>query len=118
MNASNTFVFGKSWTGELTGWLRTPAVEALFHSRWIGTLDMGIQKEIGTNLKAKFSFQDVFHTNRYRGETIAPGFRSVVDLSFDTRVAMLSLTYNFGNQQLKANRQRKTGSEEERQRMN
>ncbi len=118
MNASNTFVFGKGWTGELGGWLNTPGVDATFHSSWMGTMDIGVQKEIGTNLKAKLSVQDVFHTNRFRGENIVPGFRGVVDLSFDTRIVMLNLTYNFGNEQLKAIRQRQTGSEEERQRTN
>jgi hypothetical protein len=36
----------------------------------------------------------------------------------DTRVAMLNLTYSFGNQQLKGMRQRRIGSEEEMQRTN
>ncbi len=118
LNASNAFVLGRGWTAELTGWLRTPGVNALFYSRWMGTLDVGIQKAIGAKLKAKLSLQDVFHTNRFLGETIAPGFTSDARLSFDTQIVMLNLTYNFGNQQLKATRQRKTGSEEERQRTN
>jgi hypothetical protein len=41
-----------------------------------------------------------------------------VRIAFDTRVAMLNLSYTSGNQQLKAMRQRKTGSEEEMNRTN
>jgi hypothetical protein len=36
----------------------------------------------------------------------------------DTRVAMLNLSYSFGNEQLKGMRQRRIGSEEEMQRTN
>ena len=118
LNASNSFIFGKGWTGELTGWARTPSVEAFFHYRWVGTMDVGIQKVIGSNLKAKLSMQDVWHTNKFRGKNITPEFTSDVNLRFDTRIVMLNLTYSFGNQQLKGVRQRKTGSEDERQRTN
>ncbi|WPP51965.1 outer membrane beta-barrel family protein [Catalinimonas niigatensis] len=118
LNASNAFVFGKGWTAELSGWLNTPGIDFLFHSHWMGSVDAGIQKEISSQLKAKLSMQDVFHTNRIIGDIIAPGFTSNAHLSFDTQIVMLNLTYTFGNQLLKGIRQRKTGSEEELQRTN
>jgi hypothetical protein len=36
----------------------------------------------------------------------------------DSRVAMLNFTYDFGNQKVKASRQRKTGAEDESKRVN
>lgn len=118
MNASNSFVFGKGWTAELTGWLRTPAVYALTKSPWLGSLDAGVQKSFGSKLKANLSAQDVFYSNRIRGNINVPEFRQQTRLAFDTRVVMLSFTYTFGNNQLKGIRQRKTGSEDETQRTN
>jgi hypothetical protein len=47
-NALNAFVFGKGWTGELAGWLRTPAVYALQKTHGLGSLDAGVQKDIST----------------------------------------------------------------------
>ena len=118
INASNSFTFGKGWTGELAGWLNTPAVYALQKSPWLGSLDAGIQKSFSSRWKAKLSLQDVLRTNKILFRIDAPGFTSRGSIGMDTRVVMLNLIYTFGNQQLKNSRQRKTGSEEEIQRTN
>ncbi len=118
LNASNAFAFGKGWTGELAGWLRTPAVYALQKTPWLGSFDGGVQKSFSSKWKAKLSLQDVLHTNKILFRIDAPGFSSKGSIGMDTRVVMLNLTYSFGNQQLKGSRQRKTSSEEEIQRTN
>jgi hypothetical protein len=118
LNGTGSVVLGRGWTAELTGWLNTPRVNALVRSPWLGALDAGLQKALGARLKAKLSVQDIFHTNRFIGEIRTPGFNRTFRLRFDTRIAMLNLSYTFGNQQLKGTRQRKTGSEEEMQRTN
>jgi hypothetical protein len=118
VNASNAFVFGKGWTGELTGRLNTPAVYALSKNPWLGSFDAGIQKTFNSRWKAKLSLQDVLHTNKALFKIDVPGFTTNGRIEFDTRVVMLNVIYSFGNQQLKSSRQRKTGSEEEVQRTN
>jgi hypothetical protein len=118
LNASNTIVLGKGWTAELTGWLSTPAVYALFHSPWLGSLDAGLQKSVTSKFQVKLSAQDVFHTNRSIRKIDVPNFTSKGNLAYDTRVLMLTFTYSFGNQQLKGARQHKIGSEAETQRAN
>jgi hypothetical protein len=118
LNVSNSFTLGKGWTGELTGWVSTPSVNAMWHSPWLGSLDAGLQKSLTSNLKAKLSIQDMLHTNKRIGIIQAPDFGSTFRYAMDTRIAMLNLTYNFGKGQLKGMRQRKTGSEEEMQRTN
>jgi hypothetical protein len=87
-------------------------------SPWLGSLDAGLQKALGKQWKAKLSVQDIFHSNRIIANIDAAGFTNRVRIAFDTRVAMLNLSYTFGNQQLKALRQRRTGSEEEMKRTN
>lgn len=118
LNVSNAFTFGKGWTGELAGWLRTPAVNALQKTPWLGSLDAGVQKALGSKWKAKLSMQDLFHTNKILFRIDVPGFTSRGSITMDTRIVMFNLTYNFGNQQLKNSRQRKTAAEEEVQRTN
>ena len=113
LNAANAFVLGKGWTAELTGWLNTPAVRALQHSPWLGSIDAGIQKSIDSRWKAIVSVQDVLHTNYNKFRIEVPNFYNTVWIRLDSRVAMFKLTYTFGNQQLKNARQRKLGSEEE-----
>lgn len=118
INGSNAITLGNGWTAELTGWLNTPAVDAIWYSPWMGSLDAGLQKAVGSRLKAKLSGQDVFHTNRILGTIKAPDFTSNGRIALDPRIAMLNLTYTFGNQQIKGIRQRRTGSEEEINRTN
>jgi hypothetical protein len=117
-NASNTFVFGKNWTGELTGWLNTPAVFALSRSPWLGSVDVGIQKAFAASWKVKLNVQDIFHSNKFIGTIDVPNFTSSYTLAFDTRIVMVSMIYAFGNQQLRSARQRRLGSEDEMQRTN
>ena len=118
INGNNAFTLGHGWTAELNGWVSTPAVNGIWSSPWLGALDTGVQKMVSSALRVKFSFQDVFHTNRFRPSVNTPSGSQVGRLTFDTRVAMLNLTYTFGNQKLKGERQRRTGSDEETRRAN
>ena len=117
-NGNNAFALGHGWTAELNGWVSTPAVNGIWRTPWLGALDTGVQKTVSPVLKLKFSVQDVFHTNRFRPSVQTPNGEQVGILTFDTRVALLNLTYSFGNQKLKGERQRKTGSDDETRRAN
>ncbi|MBD2756368.1 outer membrane beta-barrel family protein [Spirosoma validum] len=118
INGNNAFTLGHGWTAELNGWVSTPAVNGIWSTPWMGALDTGVQKVVSSALKVKFSFQDVFHTNLFRPSVNTPNGNQVGHLMFDTRVAMLNLTYTFGNQKLKGERQRSTGSDDETRRAN
>ncbi len=118
INVSNAVAFGKGWTGELTGWLRTPGVNALQETPWLGTIDAGLQKALSNKWKVKLSLQDMLRTNKTLYTIYAPGFSAKGNISMDTRILMFNLTYSFGNQALKSTRQHKTAAEEEIQRTN
>lgn len=118
LNGNNAFTLGHGWTAELNGWISTPAVTAIWRSPWLGALDTGVQKSVSSALKLKFSVQDVFHTNRMPPTVKTPTNNQAGIRTFDTRIAMLNLTYTFGNQKLKGERQRRTGSDEETKRAN
>jgi hypothetical protein len=117
LNGTNAITLGKGWSAELSGWVSTPGVNAIWRSPWLGSLDAGLQKDWG-KWKAKLSAQDLLHTNQILGTIKASGFYNDTRIAMDTRVIMLNIMYSFGNQQLKSARQRKTGSEEEMQRTN
>jgi outer membrane receptor protein involved in Fe transport len=117
-NGTNSFIFGKGWTGELSGWLNTPSTNTIFVSPWLGSMDAGIQKTVKSNLKLKLSVQDLLKTNIWTANGKTTGYEQRLRLTFDTRVVMLNIIYSFGNQQMKGVRQRKTASDEEIQRTN
>lgn len=120
INLNNGFTFGKGWSAELNGFLNTPKmVNVIQTNPWMGSADVGIQKSVSAALKLKLSLQDVFHSNFGGGKvSLINNSVTVVRIYRDTRIALLTLNYAFGNQQLKASKQRKAASEEETKRAN
>ena len=118
LTVTNSFLLGKGWSAEVSGWINAPSVNALNRAPWLGSADAGLQKAIGSKLKARLTLQDIFHSNYIRAVADASGFVRRTKLDFDTRVLLLNFTYNFGNQKVKGMSQRKTGSEEELRRSN
>jgi hypothetical protein len=116
--STHSIIMGKGWTGEISGRLNTPSINANFRSPWLGTMDLGIQKTFPKTWKAKLNFQDVFHSTMIKVKAITPEFENRVQIMRDTRVVMLTISRSFGNQQVKSSRQRKTASEDEIQRTN
>lgn len=118
LNSSSAIVLGKGWTAEFSGRVSTPGVMAVWTVPWLGSMDAGFQKTVNARLKVKLSVQDLLHTNRTIGTINVPTSIQHFRYSLDTRIALLNLSYTFGNQKLKAARQRKTAAEEEMQRAN
>lgn len=117
LSINNGFTFGKGWIAELNGWVNSPSVKAIQKSTWLSMMDLGLQKSIASQAKLKLSVQNVFF-NLLDNNTITTSnsFQSA-RVNMDSRVAMLNFTYSFGNQKIKASRQRRTGAEDESRRV-
>ncbi|MEZ0539283.1 outer membrane beta-barrel protein [Fibrella arboris] len=118
LNSSSAIVLGKGWTAELSGRISAPSVYAIWSSPWLGSVDAGLQKAVNAKLKVKLSGQDLVHTNRTIATMNTPTNIQHIRMTQDTRLVLLNLSYTFGNQKLKAARQRRTAAEEEMQRAN
>ena len=106
------------FTGEISGWYSGPGVWGgvfLYDPSW--SLNLGIQKKFFKNkLNAKLSFQDIFYQSGWTGVSSFNGLTSTGGGNWDSRRASLSLSYQFGNQNVKS-RKRKTGLEDESKRV-
>lgn len=116
----NTFKLGKEWTGELSGFYSSPSIwQGVFKSRAMYGVDAGLQKNLfkgkGT---IRASVSDIFRTMRWKGETNFTGTYSVASGRWESRLFKINFTYRFGNNQVKAARQRKTGIDDESKRAN
>ena len=112
--------FGKKklWTGEISGVYNSPTIwQGTFESKSIYFLDAGLQKTIfkgkGT-LKAAVS--DIFKTLKWKGTSNFAGQTTTASGNFESRQFKINLAYRFGSNQVKAAKQRKDASEEEKQR--
>ena len=84
-------------------------------------LNVGFEKKFGDKWgNLKFSINDIFDSFEFNGGTDLPEqnikTRNLFDLS--NRTFLISYSRNFGNKKLKSSRNRKTGAEEERKRVN
>jgi hypothetical protein len=115
----NSFNLGKGYTGELSGWYSTPSIwQGTFKSSQIWSVDGGVQKTLfkgKANIKASVS--DIFKTIKWKGTSDFTGQKTIASGGFDSRVFKLNFTYRFGNNNVKASRQRKTGLEDESKRV-
>ena len=118
--AQQTFRLGKGWTGEMSGFYTSPSIwQGTIKSSYIWSVDGGFQKTVlkgAGNIKASVS--DIFRTLKWKGTSDYAGQHSVAAGNFESRQLKLNFTYRFGNSQVKAARQRKTGAEEENKRAN
>lgn len=117
--AQQTARLGKGWTVEMSGFYTSPSIwQGTFKSNQLWSVDGGIQKTVlkgNGNLKASVS--DIFHSIKWKGTSNFAGQYVVASGYFESRQFKLNFTYRFGNNQVKAARQRKTGVEEEDKRV-
>jgi iron complex outermembrane receptor protein len=120
VNAQQSVRFGKGWTGEVSGFYSSPSIwQGTFTTRAMWSMDGGISKTVlkgqGT-LKASVS--DIFNTLHWTATSRFAGQYILTNGSFESRQLKLYFTWRFGNTQVKAARQHKTGAEEENKRVN
>jgi outer membrane receptor protein involved in Fe transport len=104
--------------GEVSGWFSGPGVWGgvfIYETSW--SLDLGLQRKfLNDKVNAKLSVSDIFYESGWDGYSEFNGLYSVGGGRWDSRRIALSLTYNFGNENVKS-RRRETGLEEERNRL-
>jgi hypothetical protein len=114
-----TFKLPWKLTGEVGGFYSGPGIWGgvfEFESSW--SFNLGLQRKfLNDKLNIKLAGNDLFYQTGWSGGTNFNGQQSFGAGNFDSRRAGLSLSYNFGNQQVKS-RKRRTGIGEEAGRVN
>lgn len=114
----NSFKLGKGYTAELSGFYNSPTIwQGVFKSIAMYSVDAGLQKTLFNgkgNLKTSLS--DIFRLMKWKGSSEFSGQTSTASGRWESRQLKLNFSYRFGNNQVKAARQRKDGAEEERKR--
>lgn len=113
----NNFVLGEGFSAEVSGWYNSAGIYGFFKSEPMGAFSLGIQKTmLDKKLTVKANINDPLFLNRFKGAAKYQDIDIKVKARWDSRVARLTLTYNFGNQNVKGARQRSTSTEAERNR--
>ena len=115
---SNNFTLPKDWTIELSGNYTSKVIFGLFQIDPQYSVDLGVTKSIldgkGT---VKFGVDDIFKTRGTTGKVMQDDIDLKLNSEWDSRRAKISVSYNFGNQKVKAARKRKTATDDETRRI-
>lgn len=104
---------------QISGWFNSRAFWGTLRSEAQGALDVGLQKKV---LKDKGQLRlrvgDVLGTAGWRAQSpFTPGLRMTGIGNWESQTVTLNFTYRFGSNEVKAARQRKTGLEDEKNRV-
>lgn len=112
-NAQNTFKLKNNWTLELSGWYNSP-YRRIDYNWQMGMMDAGVQKKFWKeNASLKVSFSDIFHTARGGYTSAYAGIETRLRFRFEGRMLRVNFNYRFGSKEIKAARNRRSGSEDE-----
>ncbi len=114
-----TFSLPKNFTLEFSGFWTSPSIWAgVYRTQSLGNLDIALQKKVfGESGTLKLTVTDVFFTLPWRAVNEFAGLYINGNGGSDSRQIRVNFTYRFGNKQVKGLKQRKTGAEEEMQRI-
>lgn len=122
LNSTQNFRLSESFSLEIAGNYNSGGFWGANILKPFGTLNLGLQKKLNKDKGTlSFTITDVFWTNNWHFRTYIPEQNLDVktDLIFsEPRICRLTYSRNFGNNKVKKARNRNTGAEEDRRRMN
>lgn len=118
INSFNTFTFSKKWAAEMTVYYRTPSLNGLYEVGHRFFTDIGARFTLAPDRAVlKVSLTDVFFTNRWKWKINYLDQHSGFSTIRDSRVVRLTFSYKLGNIKSARPSKRKTGLEEEQDRL-
>ncbi|WP_375445898.1 TonB-dependent receptor domain-containing protein [uncultured Fibrella sp.] len=116
--SSQNLTVSKTLSVEVSGYYNGAGVYGFYKFQPQSALSIGIQKQVWER-KGRFSLNinDLFWGNKFSGVAKFQDIDFAVKSFWQSRVIRASFTYRFGNQNVKAARQRNTGADELKNRM-
>ena len=117
-NSTNTFTIGKGWSAELSGFYQSSNLNGTITFLPMYMMSAGIQKQVFNKKGSiKLNIRDMFNWQRFRGNVNYQNIDASIVNHWDNRVTTLSFNYRFGKSTVAASRNRKTGLEDEKNRV-
>ncbi|HEX8277655.1 MAG TPA: outer membrane beta-barrel family protein, partial [Segetibacter sp.] len=118
--SSQNFKLPKDFSIELSGFYQSGGLFGRSIFKSIYSVNFGIQKKISERAGSlRFGVDNIFNSLKFKANQNYPEYNLVsrASLNFTNRIFKLTYTCKFGNSVLKSQRNRTTGSEEERGRV-
>ncbi len=117
--AQSSYILPKSITFEVSGWYNSPGIwGGNFATSEMWSIDAGFQKKIWKDRGTlKISVSDIFNTQHWAGENDFGDLAMKANGGHESRQLKLNFTYSLGNANVKDQRDRSTGLEDETKRI-
>ncbi|MFZ1676783.1 MAG: TonB-dependent receptor [Saprospiraceae bacterium] len=114
-----SFILPKGFTFEVSGWYNSPGIwGGNFATNSMWSVDAGIQKKIWKERgNIKLGVSDIFDSMNWSGVNDFGALAMRAHGGWESRQAKLNFTYLIGSSQVKGNRNRSTGLEDESKRI-
>jgi outer membrane receptor protein involved in Fe transport len=116
INTTQTFRLPKDLSVEVSGFYQTAGLFGLYKAAPFGSLDIGVQKKLnGKRGTLRLTYSDILNTLQFKIAVNRPDQNLVLSdrLAFVFPAVRLTWSRSFGNDKLRAKRERSTGSEDE-----
>ncbi|MGB0864098.1 MAG: TonB-dependent receptor domain-containing protein [Saprospiraceae bacterium] len=112
--SQQTFNLPAGFKAEVSGWFSGPGIwGGVFRYETSWSLNLGLQKRfLNDQLNVRLTANDIFYQTGWNGYSEFNGLRTEGYGRWDSRYFSVSMSYNFGNKNVKS-RRRKTGLEDE-----
>jgi len=111
-NSQNSFKLGNGYSAELSGFYNSRTVYGISSQKAYYVISGGLQKSVLNKMGTiKLMVNDIFQTRQFRRTVMYENINMYTHIRLDSRMAMLSFSYRFGNQNI-SKRERTTGSED------
>lgn len=121
INSSHFFKISETVSSEFSGFYSSPGAFGIARYNEVYGFNVGFQKTIDDKWGSiKFSVNDILNSFKFTGGTKLAGqnFETKNTFDFSNRVLTITWSKNFGSNNVKSKRERETGAEEERRRVN
>jgi hypothetical protein len=115
---SQNFTIKKGWTAETSMWYNSKNIEGVMQANAMYAINAGLSKSFWERKGSlRLTVNDIFATARFSGLMNFGGVDLTLKNRWDSRQVRLNFTYRFGNQNVKASRNRQTATSAEQRRV-
>jgi hypothetical protein len=115
---SNNFTMSKTLSAEFSAWYNSASQYGFYKANPMGAFSLGLQKKLmADKANLKLNISDPFWLNQFNGRAMVQDINFRVKSRWESRRINLTFTYRFGNQNVKAARQRNSATSAEQNRV-
>lgn len=110
IKSTQLFKMGGGWKSEVSAGYYSPFIDGIFNGQSQCMVAAGVQKSIlGNKADVKLSVKDIFANGRFYGTARYSNLNMVIRNRYESRMVVLAFSWRFGNNNVKAARERSSG---------